>query len=326
MKTNLKQHIEYSKDPVLFMKENWLGFDAFEKKCKNLTPFEYQIEFIRNIHNIDKNFAIKSRQMHISSMMTIYIAWYVIFNQNKQVVIMAHNLKGAKRILEQIKIILQNYSVDDEKNETVNQTYFHWEDDFVINKQTELKLKNGCRIQTYAPFANSGKGCPIDFLYIDEAAFIKKFEQIYMALAIAANMNKNSKTVIASTPYDNSFFNKLFLNATDDGYSNIIRLHWSLHPVYSKGIQEDRVRESPYQYTSPWFEDMVKNYYRNSVSAVEQELECVVRYQEETNKIKTISLRMDEAFYKKISNHLKPGETISNYIRSLIEKDLKYFL
>lgn len=314
MITTLKKHIEYSNDPTLFMKEKWLTFDAFStKNYKNVTPFDYQLEFIRNIHNINHNIVVKSRQMHITSMMELYLAWYILFNNKKQVFILSNSLDCAKTILDHIKIILQNYCVSDT---------FHWEDDFVVNNKAELKLRNGCKIKAIGPHQEASKGHVIDFLYIDEAAFIKNFEMIYAGLGIATSYNPNSKTVIASTPKDNSFFNNMFLNVGDESSFNPIRLHWSIHPVYSKGMTEDKNIDSPFKYTSPWFDELFKRL-GYDVGQTEQEFDCVVRYKNDTTKSKTISLRIDGELYKKIQDELKHGESASDYIRKLIEKDLK---
>jgi len=313
MPTTLKQHVAYSKSPSLFMSEKWLAFDVFEtKNYKNIKPFDYQLDIIKKFHEIDNHIIVKSRQMHVSSMMALYIAWYVIFNYDKNVAIISHSSESAKRILDQIKIILQNYSVDDT---------FHWQDDFLTNKKTEFKLKNGCRIQAIGPYTDAGKGCAIDFLYFDEAAFIKNFKEIYMGLGMSTSTIKGAKFVIASNPKDNSFFNELFLSAGENSYFNPTKLHWSIHPIYSKGIKEEEA-DSPFKYSSPWFYKMF-NTFNNDIKTAEQELECVVRYKDEVNKTKTISLRMDMDLHKKLQDKLNPGVSISDYIRTLIEKDLE---
>jgi hypothetical protein len=326
MAITLKQHIAYSKSPELFMKERWLSFNSFNNmKCDYLNPFDYQLDFIKTIHNVPANIIVKSRQMHVSSMMALYIAWYVLFNQEKEIAILSNSLDSGKRILDNIRTILQMYSVDDENNGKVTQTFFHWEDDFERNNKTEIKLKNGCRIKVFSPSPDAGRGYALDFIYIDEAAFIKDFEYIWMAIGMCMSAKKDSKTVIASTPQDNSWFNKMYLNSNKEGYFNSIRLHWSIHPEYSKNITEDRDQHSPYTYSSPWFEEM-KNRLRYSEKAIEQEFECVVNYKEETNKTKTISLRVDSELYRQLQNRLRKGESASDYIRRLIEKDVRTYL
>ncbi len=306
--TTLKQHVAYSKSPSLFMSEKWLTLDVFTTLTyKNITPFDYQLKFIDDVH---KNNCIvtKSRQMGVTSMMELYIAWYVIFNSSKTVFILGASLESSKRILDGVKIILQNYSVDGGE----------W--DFVVNKKTELRLKNRCIIKAVSPSIEASRGYSIDLMYIDEAAFTSNFEEIYAASGICMQMRKSSKFIIASNPKDNSSFNRLFLNAVDGGYFKQIKLHWSVNPKYSKDIKEEDA-DSPFKYSSPWFYEMF-NRLGNNIKLTEQELECVVRYKDETNKTKTISLRMDGDLHKKLQDKLNPGVSISDYIRTLIEKDL----
>jgi predicted HicB family RNase H-like nuclease len=59
------------------------------------------------------------------------------------------------------------------------------------------------------------------------------------------------------------------------------------------------------------------------INATERLINCVVIYKDETSKIKTISLRIDSDLHEKLQAKLKPGVSLSDYIRSLIEKDIK---
>lgn len=318
MSVTLKQHIAYSKSPALFMSERWLNFDTFYTKTyKNLTPFNYQLDFIKQVHEKNTLFVVKSRQMHLSSMMALYIAWYVLFNDEKTVAIVSESLKSGKDILFQVKAILQNYSVDDEKDGFVNNTYFHWEDDFTTNNQTTLQLRNGCRIRVSAPGINACRGESYDFAFVDEAAFTSNFLEFYSALGPCLLAKKGSKLIIGSTPKDNSDFNKLISNALS---SNVMPLHWSLHPFYNSGMVKNGP-DSEYTYSSPWFEEMCSRFNFNKES-IEQELECKINFKEQNNKSQTISLRIDYEMFNKIKSKLKENESASDYIRKLIEKDL----
>lgn len=302
---DLEKHLEYAKDPNSFIENCWVGFDITKMQPKHITPFEYQKELIRNIHQIDYNLIVKSRQMHVSTLIGCYIAWYVLFNLDKHVLIIAHNRDSGKRILEQIKTIIHHYDPES----------------FKINNKTKLELKNGSWIQVTSPFCDAGKGCCIDLLYIDEAAYAKNMDMIWPAVGMALSCNKNSKCIIASSPCDNSWFNKMCL-LTIDGETNfnLTRLHWSLHPIRAKDIQADTT-DSPFEYTSPWLEKM-KQMLNWNEKQIEQELECVINYKDKTSKNKTISLRLSNELYKKIQCKLQSGESISDYIRNLIAKDV----
>jgi hypothetical protein len=312
--TTPQKHFSYSKDPVLFMREKWLAISAISWQFKYIIPFDYQTDFIESVHKSTFTIAVKTRQMHISSMMALYIAWYALFNKNKNVVIISNSLEGGIRIVEAIRVILQGYSVTD---------IFHWEDDFIINNKTEITLKNGCKIKAYAPSPKATKGYDIDFMYVDEAAYVTHFDNIHTSLSMCLTNLKDSKYVVASTPKDNSTFNEMFLNSNNSDSCSVINLHWSLHPFYSKGIKNNIDKNSPFLYSSPWFDDLVKNRYMGNVNAVEQELECIVRYKKKSNKSKTISLRLDTDLYKQIQCKLQEDESVSDYIRNLISKDIK---
>lgn len=315
---NLKKHIAYSKSPELFMKEQWLTFNSFNGMNERIDPFDFQIDFIRTIHDVPSNIIVKSRQMTLTSMVELYIAWYVLFNSEKTVAILAISSESGRNILDKIKIILQNYSVQSSEDDDINK-YFHFENDFEKNNKTELILKNKCRIKVLTPSPHAGKGESIDFLYVDEAAFIKDFAHIWTCLGMRLNASKNSKTIIASTPKEDSYFNNIFLGADMKLNSfNPIRLHWSIHPEYSKGIKE--INSPFYQYSSPWFEEICSRYgYNNRL--IQQEFDCLVKYNEHINKSKTISLRLSQELYKKLEIKLK-NNSVSDYIRELIEKDL----
>jgi hypothetical protein len=313
------QHYIYSKSPELFMMDNWITFDAFNGyRCdRPVTPFKFQTEFITQVHEEKALLVVKSRQMHVSSMMALYMAWYVLFNPEKSVAIISHSLESSREILFKVKIILQNYSVNVIENGKIIEHIFNWEDDFVINNKTTLQLKNGSRIKASSPTITACRGEMYDFAFIDECAYIPNFSEFYMALLPCLMAKKNSKLVMSSAPKDNSEFNKFVLNA--NGFK-FLKLHWSIHPVYNIDLITNEPG-SDYAFSSSWFQDVCKhlNYKKESIN---QELECIINYKEQTNKSQTISLRIEHEMYKKIQSKLKENESASDYIRNLIEKDL----
>ncbi len=315
MSKTFEQHTAYSKDLILFAKENWYAFDAFKKKAEFIKPFEYQIEVLKKLHEQPFSIVAKTRQMHVSSMMSLYIAWYALFNTNKNIIILSNNLSQSSCILERIRWILQTYSVDDEKDGFVKNTYFHWENDFIKNNKKEITLKNGCRIIAISPLIPL-KGYSIDLLYIDEAAFIKNFMSLYMCLAPCVSL-KDSKIIIASSPKENSTFNDIYLKNKESS----IFLHWIMHPEYSK----DSTQTENGKVTSPWYEDACRMFGHNK-KMIKEELDCVVENTDSIQQVKiknkTITVRLSETTLNQIQE--LHGVT-SDYIRKLIEDDMKKY-
>ena len=285
-----KQHEKYMENPALFMRQNWIGYDVESFKMSKIQPRGYQLKAIDSIHKNKISTIASSRQMGGTSMVSLYIAWYVLFNEKKEVLIMSQNSESGRRVLELIKAILINYSVGG---------VFNFRDNVTKNNKTELELDNGTRIKIKSPLADAGKGCKLDLLFIDNAAFIKNLSDIYMALGMTV---VDGRIIIMSTPCDDSDFNLLALNGKENESINYIEWNWKK------------------LYTKEWYDNMCKqlNFDQN---IIDTELDCVINHKEKTNKDKTISLRIDAGTYNKMK--IKAGElSISDYLRYLIDHDL----
>jgi predicted DNA binding CopG/RHH family protein len=70
-----------------------------------------------------------------------------------------------------------------------------------------------------------------------------------------------------------------------------------------------------------WFSKMCEtlNFKPNSI---DQELNCIINYKEKSSKDKTISLRIPFDTLRSIKSKIGDELSISDYIRSLIDKDL----
>ena len=287
-----KQHEKYRNNPALFMKQQWTGYDVESFKMSTIEPRGYQLKAIDSICKNKFNLLASSRQMGGSSMMSLYIAWYVLFNEKKQVVIMSNNSACAIRVLELIKAILLNYSVDG---------VFNFRKNVVKNNKTELELDNGCRIKALGQSADAGKGQVIDLLFVDNAAFIKNLSDIYMGLGMAIAVG-DGKIILMSTPCDDSDFNLLALNAKENNDINYIEWSW------------DKL------YTKEWYDQQCLQLGGNQ-KMIDTELDCIINYKEKSSKDKAINLRLDWTTYNKMK--IKAGKlSISEYIRYLIDHDL----
>jgi predicted DNA binding CopG/RHH family protein len=113
---------------------------------------------------------------------------------------------------------------------------------------------------------------------------------------------KDTKIILASCPYDDSYFNKLAIEWTE---ANRQVIPWNLHP----------------QRDEKWFSKMCEtlNFKPNSI---DQELNCIINYKEKSSKDKTISLRIPFDTLRSIKSKIGDELSISDYIRSLIDKDL----
>jgi hypothetical protein len=104
----LKQAIkeEYKKcflDPMYFMKK----YIKIQHQTRGIIPFElypFQEETLQAFINNDRNIVLKSRQMGISTLVSAYALWVMIFNPGKNILVLSITQASAKEIVSKIRL------------------------------------------------------------------------------------------------------------------------------------------------------------------------------------------------------------------------------
>ena len=88
-----------AKDPIYFICNYLTIFDQTQGEGGMIVPFklfEFQIKLIQAYHRHRFNVANKYRQAGISTSTCAFIAWYVMFNEHRNVAIIADKLETAR--------------------------------------------------------------------------------------------------------------------------------------------------------------------------------------------------------------------------------------
>lgn len=302
--TNLEK--KYDENPYKFLEDNLIGINSENFKCELLKLSDTDLKILKHFHENNLSLTKKSRQMHLTTLAAGYCAWMMLFKNNIKIAIVAPRKGSSNRFIEILRIILQNYSND----------YFYWEDDFVTDKKGEIRLSNGSFIKSFAANKTSMRGYSYDVLIIDESAFIKP--DVIDAFIMNTDMNTHGKLITYSTPNGYNHFYKLW-NESIKGNKNFdcLSVNWIDNPIYTKGLKEvDGVK------WSPWFEERCKmlNY---DEYAIKSELygEFVKKKNKSSHRI---NFRIDHDLYSKLNDKISNKNiSISEYVRKLIEEDLK---
>lgn len=128
----------------------------------------------------------------------IAILHYIIFNNDKTVMVVANKGDTVIEIVDKIKAIY--YLLPWHLKPGVS----NW-------NQTQVTFDTGCRIRTSAATKSAGIGFTVDFLYLDEFAHIQSniIEDYYRSVFPTVAAVKNSKIVITSTPNGYNLFYKI---------------------------------------------------------------------------------------------------------------------
>ncbi len=180
----------------------------------NLRP--YQEEMLRQFQAERFNICLASRQVGKTICSSIFIAWYSVFNFDKNSLILSNKGATTREIIDKGKTILEHLPF------FIKPGTLKWD---VFNS----KFDNGCRIIGQTTTKKAAIGFTIHLLFMDEFAHIPAnfvntfYENVYPTVSASAN----SKVIITSTP---NGFNKFYdiYNAADKGLSEYIpfRVDW----------------------------------------------------------------------------------------------------
>ncbi len=210
---------------------------------------EYQKEMLDNFVNSRFNILMASRQVGKTVSASIFMLHTILFNNDKNVMIVANKGDTAVEIVDKIKSI---YTL----------LPFFLKPGIKTWNQKSLTFENGCRIKTSARTKTPAIGFTIDVLYLDEFAHIPSniIEPYYTAAFPTVSAVLNSKIIITSTPNGMNLFHKLLTDAErpdGDPLKNnykAMRVYWyqvpgrfltyirlNSHKLYEHGVTKEDI-------------------------------------------------------------------------------------
>lgn len=231
---NLREVIkeEYKKcllDPMYFMKK-YVKIQSQTKGIISFELFEFQEKTLQEFIDYDRNIVLKSRQMGISTLVSAYALWTMIFNPGKNVLILSTKQDTSKEIISKVKLANNNLP-----NWLKIQT--------VEDNRLSIKFKNESRILAASSAADSSRGFSAYLLIMDECAFIDNAEEVWTSAQ--QTMANGGRAILLSTPNGvGNFFHKIWIDAeAKKNKFNTIRLKWNLHPERNQEWRDRQTNE-----------------------------------------------------------------------------------
>lgn len=150
---------------------------------------DYQKEILDNFFNNRFNILMASRQTGKTICSSVMMLHFVLFNNNKNVLVTANKLDTAVEVLDKMREIYQRLPF------FLQQGILNWNQKFMV-------FDNKSRIKGFATTKTASIGQSADFLYLDEFAYLpdniadKFYKSVFPTIA---NID-NSKIIITSTP------------------------------------------------------------------------------------------------------------------------------
>jgi hypothetical protein len=153
---------------------------------------------------------------HNSITSSIILVWYLLFNHDKNAMILANVGDTAEELMDKIKHIIKGLP-------------FFLKPGMNVNNVMSMKFDNGCRILAKTTTKTSGIGFTIHFLYMDEFAHINPnfIEAFFRSTYPTVSSSKVSRIIITSTPNGMNKFYEIYQLALEGKNSfNPIRVDW----------------------------------------------------------------------------------------------------
>ena len=213
----VEEYVKCKNDPIYFA-ENYVKIITEE----GLVPIklrDYQKEFIGYMINDRSVLAIQSRQSGKTECIRVFVLHYILFNDQKTVMILANKEAIAKEILGKIQIAYQNLPLWLQQGTN----------DF--SKSSRIVLENGCRVIAAATSSDAIRGFTAHALVLDELDHIDNFSTFYAAVRPTISAGKNTKLIMATTPNGLRQAYK-FWKDSEEGRNEIKRIFvpWNMVP------------------------------------------------------------------------------------------------
>ena len=164
---------------------------------------------------------LASRQIGKTIMNGIFITWYILFNIDKNVMILANKGATAAEIMDKIKTVIKGLP-------------FFMKPGIEQNNVMTMKFDNGCRIMAQSTTKSAAIGFTIHLAFMDEFAHIHNnfIEPFYRSVYPTLSSSQISRVIITSTANGRNKFWEIYANAMkapgEDGKNEYtpLRVDW----------------------------------------------------------------------------------------------------
>ena len=218
-KEEVAEYLKCAGDPIYFIR-TYIRIVSLDEGVIPFAMYDFQEAMVQKFHDHRFNIAKLPRQSGKSTIVTAYLLWYVLFNDNVNIAILANKAPTAREMLGRLQLSYENLP------KWLQQGIVGW------NKGS-LELENGSKILASSTSSSAVRGMSFNILFLDEFAFVPNHiaEQFFASVYPTISSGKSTKVIIISTPHGMNQFYKLWHDA-ERGSNNYVatEVHWSQVP------------------------------------------------------------------------------------------------
>ena len=228
-----EQILEYQKcsnDPIYFI-DNYCYIITLDFGIQPFKLYDCQKEKIKVIHDNRKVILMEGRQQGKTQSSVAYILWYTLFQEAKNVAILANKETAAREAMSRYQMMYENLPIWMQQGVKV------W-------NKGDIELENGSKVFTSATTSSGIRGKSVNMLYIDEAAIIPNniAEAFFTSVYPVISAGTTTKILITSTPLGYNHFWK-FWNDAENKRNDFVALqipYWRIPGRDEKWADEQK--------------------------------------------------------------------------------------
>ena len=239
----VEEFIKCSQDPVYFI-THYIKIISLDKGLVPFDLYDFQEDMVERFHAHRFNIAKLPRQSGKSTVVTAYLLWYTLFNDNVNVAILANKAATAREMLQRLQLSYENLP--------------KWMQQGVVNwNRGSLELENGSKIMAASTSASAVRGMSFNIIFLDEFAFIPTHiaDEFFSSVYPTISSGKSTKVIIISTPKGMNMFYKLWHDAEKgkNEYTTT-EVHWSQVPGRDAEWKEQTIKNTSEEQFNQEFE------------------------------------------------------------------------
>lgn len=211
-----EEYVKCAKSASYFMKK----YCMIQHPTKGKIPFHlypYQEDALEDFQENDRTIILKSRQLGISTLIAGYALWMILFQNDKNCLVVAIDQNTSKNLVTKVKVMFDNLP--------------SWlKLKAVESNKLSIRLSNGSQIKAVSSTGTSGRSEALSLVIIDEAAFVDGAEELWASLQ--QTLSTGGQGILLSTPNGTgNFFHKMWTKAeAGENKFKTLRLPWTVHP------------------------------------------------------------------------------------------------
>jgi len=194
----------------------------------NLYPF--QEDTLNRFHDDRFLLILKSRQLGITTLVSAYSLWQMLFNGDRNILVISIKQEISKEIITKVRF--------------ANEHLPSWlKIQATEDNRLSLRLKNGSMIAATSSAKDAGRSKALSLLVLDEAAFIDEAREIWTS---AFNtLSTGGRAIVLSTPNGvGNWFHEMWTNAEKKKNDfTTLRLYWNLHPKRDQRWRDEQEKQ-----------------------------------------------------------------------------------